>query len=102
MEILVSASKETKSRQTLKGIKSIKINFSKPHSQMVLYPCYGPYSRSMIQRSIISLLVSVKGMRYFGDQKKEKKKKTTTAKKTKHKKQENVNVNISKNNTLSF
>lgn len=71
---------------------------------MVLYPCYGPYSRSMIQRSIISLLVSVKGMRYFGNQKKEKKKKpkTTTAKKTKHKKQENVNVNISKNNTLSF
>lgn len=70
---------------------------------MVLYPYYGPYSRSMIQRSIISLLVSVKGMRYFGDQKKEKKKpKTTTAKKTKHKKQENVNVNISKNNTLSF
>lgn len=41
---------------------------------MVLYPCYGPYSRSIIQRSIISLLVSVKGMRYFGDQKKEKKK----------------------------
>lgn len=34
-----------------------------------------------------SILVSVKGMRYFGDKKKKK---------------DNVNVNISKNNTLSF